>query len=156
MQCAEEVKYYVQDFMISRIIPAINGGIIKSDDCVDLSLKGGVQRAAAALRKEAVRPRGSNNQVEDILDPYLYPFVFGRTKTLNGLWSSDISRNDCISRCGEGEPARTPPERDCIEEDPAKYPNDMAWSRRYQWLPFDVVFGNNGKVNSRYTISSYQ
>lgn len=42
-----------------------------------------------------------------------------------------------------------PSQGDCIEKDPAKYPSDMAWSRRFQYLPFDVKFDNKGQGGSR-------
>ena len=43
-----------------------------------------------------------------------------------------------------------PSEDECVQDDPAKYPNDMAWSRRFQWLPFDVSFDQRDGGASRY------
>ena len=42
--CVEEVKYYVHDFISTRIIPALDGGVIKLDDCLDKFLKEQLQK----------------------------------------------------------------------------------------------------------------
>ena len=38
-----------------------------------------------------------------------------------------------------------PSQEDCIQKDPSKYPNEMAWSHRFQYLPFDVKFDKRGE-----------
>ena len=37
--CVEEAKYYVHEFISTRIILALDGGVIKLDDCLDNSLE---------------------------------------------------------------------------------------------------------------------
>ncbi len=54
---------------------------------------------------------------------------------------------DCIPRCGEGQLAKMPPEDECKEPDHGRCHNDMAFSRRFQWLPFDVVFDDDGTLD---------
>ena len=139
--CAEEVKYYVQDFISTRIIPALDGGVIKSNDCIDLALRKDLQSATAALRKH------SSEQVVDLIDPYLYPYAWMRTRTLG---RGSVALADSVSRCGEGDPVKFPPQGDCVQDGRSTYPNDMAWSRRFQWLPFDVTFEGRGEGPSRY------
>ena len=148
-QCAEEVKYYVQDFVSTRIIPAIDGGVLKSDNSVDQSLKDELRMAASALRKESATWNAQNGIIKDIVDPSLFPFVFEKTKVLR---KGPIALCDCILRCGEGQVVPRPPEADTRQLDMAKYRSDRAWSRRFQWLPFDVKFEQNGQGASRYVL----
>lgn len=81
-----------------------------------------------------------------MVDPSLFPFVFEKTKVLR---YGPMALSDCIMRCGEGEAVKMPPEGDTCQTDPIKYPNDMAWSRHFQWLPFDVKFEDSGQGASR-------
>ena len=79
------------------------------------------------------------------MDPHLFPFSWEKTRLLR---DGRVRLEDCVARCGEGDIAKTPPEEDCNEPDYVKYRNDMAFSRRFQWLPFDVNF--DGQGTSRY------
>ena len=148
-QCADEVKYYVHDFVASRLVPAIDGGVLKSDSRVDQSLQDDLRIAASALRKEHARRNVQSGSVRDIVDPSLFPFVFEMTKVLR---YGPTALSDCILRCGEGQAVKCPPEGDTSQSDPIKYPNEKAWSRRFQWLPFDVKFEQNGHGASRYVL----
>ena len=140
--CIEEVRNYVHSFTQSRIIPTLDGGVIKSDDCVDSAIKFDLQNSAAAFRRAAPRPTiQSSNNVTDIVDPNLFPFIFERTKTRRGGY---IEPEKCVSSCGRGEPVKKPSDEECVEKERAYYPNDKAWSNQFQWLPFDVTFANRG------------
>ena len=147
VQCVDEVKNYVEDFSYTRIIPAIDGGIVKSDDCIDISVKSDLKRVTSALRRDPTIAPRLQEPIVDLVDPYLFPFAFGRTKTLRG--SAYLSPDDCISRTGDGEVVKMPPEGDTKQEERGKYPNDMAWSRRFQWLPFDIVWRDRGHGGAR-------
>lgn len=148
--CIEEVKCYVHSFIPSRIIHALDGGVIKSDDSVEISLKDDISNGAARLRNIAVKTEDSENSVLDIVDPYLYPFAFQKTRTLH---FDTLTTSECVSRSGEGEPVKKPSSDECVQQEHNKYPNDVAWSNRFQWLPFDVVFENRGAGAS--SIASY-
>ena len=148
LQCVEEVKYDVDDYMVFGFIPALDGGVLKLDS-VDDSTKDDLQKAAAAIRSECQSDHraGSGGLVVDTVDPYLFPYAFEQTGML--MVPEHLQPRDCISRCGEGETVPMSPEDDCNEEEFGKYPNDMAWSRRFQWLPFDVVLDNKGEGSAR-------
>ena len=150
-KCVEEVKYYVQNFVSSRFIPALDGGVLKSDNCVDSSLRGDLQRATAALRRGSADSTCPSQRSVDIVDPYLFPFIFAKTKTLR---DGTLTPNDCISSYGKGEAVKRPSDEDCVQKGRPKYPNNHAWSNRFQWLPFDVQFENKGAGASRYDISN--
>ena len=141
----------MRDFISSRIIPAIDGGVSKSDDCVHTHTKHGLQQATNRFRKGLVRSSPSNTQTHDIVDPYMFPFVFGITKVTG---RGPFPMKDCIALCGQGWPARKPPEGDNEQKDRFLYPNDMTWSRCFQWLPFDVSFSAKGEGPSRYALST--
>lgn len=151
--CVDEVKYYVEDFSPSRIIPSLDGGVIKSDDCVDRLLKYDVQKAAASLRRAATQStRNSTSPTVDIVDPHLFPFAFEKTRVLRG---GSVLPQDCISSSGQGEPIKRPSDDECIEHERAKYPNKHAYSNHCQWLPFDVAFDNRGYGSPRCVLSSF-
>ncbi|KAL8662433.1 MAG: hypothetical protein Q9202_004754 [Teloschistes flavicans] len=141
--CIDEVAYYVQDWIRTRIIPAIDGGILKSDECVYPSTKTGLQCAIASLRSQCY---SQESPVHDLVDPFLFPYTWEKTQTLR---RGSVSRTECISRCGDGDVVRMPPEADCRQDEFSKYRNDIAYSRRYQWLPFDVTFQDDGRGRSR-------
>lgn len=132
--------------MRSGFIPAIDGGVVKSDNRITSILKNELQKTAAYLQRAARLQLGTDDVVVDVVDPYLFSFAWDRSKTLRG---GELNLSDCVSRCGEGETVKTPAKGDCAQKDPAKYPNDMAWSRRFQYLPFDIRFDNRGEAGSR-------
>lgn len=140
------MTYYVDGFLRSGFVPAIDGGVVKSDCRISSILKNQLQKTAAYLRRDARLQLRTDDVVMDVVDPYLFPFAWDRSKTLR---ESKLTLSDCISRCGEGEKVKTPTKEDCAQKDRAKYPNDMAWSRRFQYLPFDVKFDNRGEGGSR-------
>ncbi|KAL6716551.1 hypothetical protein ACLMJK_006118 [Lecanora helva] len=149
--CIDEVRYYVADFNHTRIIPAIDGGVIKSDDCIGASLISDLTKIVSALRRSPTRRASSQGHIVDLVDPHLFPLAFGKTRTLRG--PPYISPKECISRAGEGEVVRMPREEETKQEERGKYPNDMAWSRRFQWLPFEVIWEDRGHGAAR--IASY-
>ncbi|KAL9100973.1 MAG: hypothetical protein Q9163_003715 [Psora crenata] len=145
--CVEEARYYLQDCIRTGIVPAVDGGVIKSDHCIEATLRRDIQEAISSLKKtRSVQRHKTPHQVDDVVDPFLYPFCWGKTRVVK---SERISREDCISRCGDGLTQPMPPEEDCGQPWFVKYRNDMAWSRRYQWLPFDVTFGTDGEGPSQ-------
>ena len=75
-----------------------------------------------------------------IVDPHFFPLAWERTRTLR---KGSVSRADCIVRCGDGDIVQKPPDDDCKEPDHGRYRNDTAYSNRFQWLPFDVLFENS-------------
>ena len=87
---------------------------------------------------ETLGERLDNEKTEvDVVDPYLFPYIWGRTRTLS---SKSTTLESCISRCGEGEVVRPPPADQCEERNFNNYRNEVAWSNQFQWLPFDVNF----------------
>ena len=149
MQCVEEVKYYVPAFCKTGIVPTIDGGVMKSDARVTGIPLHGVQNAAAALRRDYSKStKSENNMVSNVVDPYLFAFSWEKARFI--MFGHPMTLSDCLERCGDGELLLQPREEDCMEKASYRYPNDMAWSRRFQWLPFDVEFGGQGEGGCRY------
>ena len=123
--------------------------MLKSDDCVDSLVRNSLERATAALRRDSLNSTCSRHGPLDIVDPYLFPFIFAKTKTLR---YGTLTSKDCIQRYGEGEAVKRPSDEDCVQNGRPNYANDHAWSNNFQWLPFDVQFEDRGAGASRYDI----
>ena len=148
--CVEEVKYYVPEYAQSKAVPTIDGGVMKSDIVTKRSLQDEFQKASASLRR-ACRHTSCADEVSDVVNPFLYPFNWERTRTRH--YELPLKLSDCITRSGEGQLARQPAEGDHPVEESWKYPNNMAFSRRFQYSPFEIAFGDRGEGGS--TITSY-
>lgn len=111
-------------------------------------LRRGLMNATATLRNDMRNGLTGDDDVTDVVDPHQFPFAWERTHTLRRGF---LTLSDCISRIGEGKLAKQPSEDDCKQTDPAKYPNDQAYSQRFQYLPFDVNFANRGDRGARVT-----
>ncbi len=148
--CVEEVKYYVPEYVQSKTVPTIDGGVMKSDTVIPKSLHHEFQKATASLRRASQQPSRADG-VSDVVNPFLYPFSWEHTRTLH--FETPLKLSDCITRSGEGQLARQPAEGDCPVEERSRYRNDMAFSRRFQYLPFEITFGDRGEGGS--IITSY-
>ena len=146
--CVEEVKYNVSGFLDSKAVPAIDGGVFKSDVAVPKSLSAEFRNTAASLQR-ATRHTNPVNKVSHIVDPYSYPFSWEHTRTLH--FEEPLGLSDCISRTCEGQLARQPAESDCPDDARSRYKNDMAFSRRFQYLPFEITFGDRGEGGAKIT-----
>ena len=139
------MKYNVQNLYNSHFIPTIDGGVLKSDNCIPLEVKQKLLSSTKRLDQAAMHKSKETliDLVMDIVDPFLFPLSFERTRMLR---FETIAPQDCIRRYGDGETVRViPSHEECVQKDRSKYPNDMAWSRRFQWLPFDIKFAAGGE-----------
>ena len=146
--CVEEAKYYVPEYVQSKIVPALDGGVIKSDTLILKDLHDEFQKVTASLRRTS-RQSTAVGESLDVVDPFLYPFSWEHTRTLH--FEIPLKLSDCVRRTGEGQLARQPAQSDCPVEERSRYRNDMAFSRRFQYLPFEIDFGDRGESGSRIT-----
>ncbi len=135
--------------MQSGFVPALDGGVIKSDSCILPLLRTGLQKAIADM-DSGRRTKSDGNILQHPVDPYYCAYAFEKTRTLR---SGSLGLENCIASIGQGSTVAMPSEGDCVQSDPAKYPNDRAWSRRFQWLPFDIAFDRSKSWRSRYAAS---
>ncbi|KAF5323889.1 hypothetical protein D9611_008279 [Ephemerocybe angulata] len=149
--CIQELQYRAKNFATSPrgAIQVFPGDVWKSDIAVPeetrLSLLKCVQPLEAVPEHKKDWHPGSDGKVLDIVHPSLFPLIYGTSRILPiGAKATDLE--DCIERCGEGEPIPIP---ELVEE-----VSQHSWRRRrpnlpeglgttrysteFQWLPCEV------------------
>lgn len=120
--------------------------MVKSDTQIPDTLRYEFQIIIAGFPRRSRRGTKFNDGLSYVVDPFLFAFSWEKTRTLQ---YEALTLSDCIQRSGEGKLARQPNEEECPENERPRYPNEQAWSRRFQLLPFDVRFDNRGEGGSR-------
>ncbi|KAI5459022.1 hypothetical protein BGZ63DRAFT_270168 [Mariannaea sp. PMI_226] len=159
--CIKELRAKAEFFKASGLIPTLDSSasVVKSDSFVDASLHEALQKAFVKLKEEQRtnpdwHPR-TNEQVQDLVHPSMYPLVYGRSRVFK---DEVVGVDDAIDKwAGKGEiiPMQGPE----VEEPPSGYRRfggnvtigssdvDPAfWSNKYQWLPSNVKFQDDGSV----------
>ena len=131
-----------------KAIPAIDGGVVKSDAQIPGTLRNEFQKLIAGLPRRPRKETRLYDGLSHVVDPFLFAFSWEKTRTLQ---HEALTLSDCVRRSGEGKLARQPTEEECQEKERPRYPNEQAWSRRFQFLPFDLRFDNKGEGGSRIT-----
>jgi hypothetical protein len=149
----KEAQWKAKVFQDSKHVVAFDAGVVKSDIAIGEDLR--------QMLRDAVRPLedvpeelkdyhpGSDDKVVDLVHPSLFPVIYGRTRILHRKL---IGLEDFLNHVGEGKVLAVPP------EDEATATVDRDWrsvhrpySRKFQWLPCDVHFADNGECR----IASY-
>ncbi|KAH6627525.1 hypothetical protein F5144DRAFT_652147 [Chaetomium tenue] len=125
-------------------VPCFNTAI-KADSLVTKELQTGLKVAFEKLRTEqAAGPNlhpGNQGMVQDLVDPSMYPFVYGESKFIP---EEVVGVADAVDRwSGKGEAVQPLLEGD-DEEETVIYP--YFWSETYQWLPANLAFQEDGSV----------
>ncbi|KEQ78017.1 hypothetical protein M436DRAFT_37219 [Aureobasidium namibiae CBS 147.97] len=113
-------------------------GIIKSDAVAE-RIQTELRDATELL--EADEKVSRQHTVLDLVDPSLFPLVYGRTRVL--MDSGRVTLDSTINSCGRGEIVIPTPH--AMDRD------DERWSARYQWLPCEVDFVNDSGTDVRIT-----
>ena len=118
-----------------------DGDVVKSDTIIPPDLQAALKAAVEPLEDVPKHLKdwhsGSDDVVLDLVNPSLFPLVYGRTKVLKeGLTTLD----DCIQRCGEGVvPDWSGTTRSYTYVPfPGRFLDTMFYSERFQWLPCEV------------------
>lgn len=137
--CVAEVRVYAQISGPTGVIPAIDGRIIKSDSSVEACVNEELQHATNELRSPTNYRDTSTESgpLIDIIDPYLFSYAWDVTRTLR---LGSIQLSNCITRCCEGTSVEATHATECDLTRFDEYRDEMAWSTRFQWLPFNVAF----------------
>ncbi|KAL0566582.1 hypothetical protein V5O48_015427 [Marasmius crinis-equi] len=146
--------------------------VVKSDTAVPASLADELKAAVKPLEDVPDRAKdwhpGSDQKVLDLIHPSLYPLMYGRSRVLP---AGRITVSNCLESCGKGVivPKPPPEEVDLGAKNRYTYnglgrpgvygppgrPDDVQvfdyWSDSYQWLPCEVAFRGDEKVE----ITSY-
>jgi Protein of unknown function (DUF4246) len=152
-QCVEELRDKARYFEETGLIPTLDATatVVKSDVLVGDELRESLRKAFRRLHADqAVSPDwhpGSDNMVQDLVHPSMYPLVYGRTRVLE---DEIVGVADAIEKwAGKGdiikkeatEPANRPADFANFSNVPPTY-----WSSSYQWLPANVAFQEDRSV----------
>lgn len=115
-------------------------GVVKSDAVVSSELKQQFRVAMKPLEDVPDSQKdwhpGSNDTVLNLVDPSLFPLVYGRTRVLP---HGTIGLNDCLQSFTLGEQTQVPPWQEAQSET-FVFHNANTFSTKFQWLPCDVRF----------------
>lgn len=130
-----------------------NSGVCKSDAALSSDLTSQLSNSVDLLSHQAIREKPAS-AVVNLVDPSLFPLVYGRTNVLVGGQSCGMDENSWSSRSKEcllvSERPQLAKERSTWTWDSGRY----IWSSKFQWLPCEVEFtGPPGSTDVR--ISSY-
>ncbi|KFY89883.1 hypothetical protein V500_05447 [Pseudogymnoascus sp. VKM F-4518 (FW-2643)] len=168
--CLAELRDKAQLFEDTKCVRVLDTGscIWKSDTRVSPELCTVLRDRTALLYAEMKCEKGSNQQVLNLVDPSLYPLVYGRTHVLSNGERLDL--DTCLDVYESGTPApsyaKIAPTSNALErihqghERPfgrgaISDPNVemLRWSSRFQWLPCEVEF--TGDDGTDIAITSY-
>lgn len=143
------------DFQYSKIIPALDRGVNKSDTLLSPTLKAEFLAAVALLDREPsviyIKRTNFDKILTNIVDPSLYPFICRTTKVVRYDF---VGLDECIEWCNKGAKKIY---MEHISESKligkGCYANEKAWSRQYQWLPCEVKFDDKHGDLPRYETS---
>ncbi|KAF4167591.1 hypothetical protein CNMCM6936_004855 [Aspergillus lentulus] len=157
--CLKELQDKAREFEKRGHMLVFNtgSGVCKSDTAISPTTQAQLRDAVDFLTKDVAERIQHHNArkspVLNLVDPSLFPLVYGRTKVLTGGQSCGVDQASWSSRLQDGQ---TAPERPPFAQEGAwEYLRlDCIWSNRFQWLPSEVEFtGPPGSTDVR--IASY-
>ncbi|KAL7917333.1 hypothetical protein ACQKWADRAFT_307037 [Trichoderma austrokoningii] len=154
--CIAELRNKAKYFIETGLIPTFDSAgntIIKSDNLISNCLRDELVKAFETLRADQAadvdwHPR-SNDMVQNLVHPSMYPFVYGRSKFLD---EEQVGVKNAVEFIGEG---RIVPEIEVMPDYGERFlssnfmntqnivPKEYR-SSLYQWLPANVTFRNDG------------
>ncbi|PVH99122.1 hypothetical protein DM02DRAFT_565225 [Periconia macrospinosa] len=154
--CVQELRAKASYFEKTGLIPTLDAAatVVKSDCLVAPELQKSLQQSFEKLKNEqAAQPDwhpGSNDTVQDLVHPSMYPLVYNRSMVLR---DELVGVEDAIEWAGKGELIVN----HAVEktEEPFHLSNwDIGglelhpelWSDKYQWLPSNLTFREDGTV----------
>ncbi|KAF7114773.1 hypothetical protein CNMCM5793_000312 [Aspergillus hiratsukae] len=155
--CLKELQDKATDFEKRGYVLVLNtgSGVCKSDTAISATTQSQLQDAAVSLIRDLCRqtqfPTVCNPAVVNLIDPSLFPLVYGRTKVLTGGQPCGMDEGSWSSHLQESEIATERPPF-AQERAWAHLRLNCIWSTRFQWLPCEVEFiGPPGSTEVRIT-----
>lgn len=146
-KCVQELQSKARYYKKSGLIPTLDAcaSVVKSDSIISSEFRDDLRTAFDVLKADqAASPDwhpNSDNMVQDLVHPSMYPLVYGRSRVMK---EEAVGISDAIHTwAGKGEviakgnldgPAHT------------ITPPPHFWSDTYQWLPSNVAFKPDGRV----------
>ncbi|OGM43098.1 hypothetical protein ABOM_008234 [Aspergillus bombycis] len=157
--CLAELRDKAIQFKETGQILVLNSGsaVCKSDTIIPSSVGLKIQQFVSDLSAECGDQKdwepSSNKQIWNIIDPSLFPLIYGQTRVLvNG---GCVPLEQTLETYGQGEAApRHDQDRQRLEGLPESYrtARTLLFSHRFQWLPCEVEFcGPVGSTDIRIT-----
>jgi hypothetical protein len=160
-KCIQELRSKAEYFKKTAIIPTMEAcaSIAKSDTLVPQGLHGALRSAFDTLKADQQSSPhwhpNSNEMVQYLVDPYMYPLVYGRSRVFK---EECVGVKDAITTWA-GKGSVIPEEENTFNAEENQWSHSIEngtippeyWSRTYQWLPANVAFQPNGGVK----ITSY-
>ena len=152
--CIAELQFKAKAFQENGgLVSVFDGDVVKSDTAIPPDLQAALKAAVKLLEDVPEHLKdwhpGSDNVVLDLVNPSLFPLVYGRTRVLKeGLTTLD----DFIQRCGEGvipkgkgsNTARS------YKSFLGRFELDvMFYSHQFQWLPCEVKISESNPNSVR-------
>ncbi|KAF5011169.1 hypothetical protein FDECE_2694, partial [Fusarium decemcellulare] len=155
--CIKELRAKAKFFEKTSLIPTLDATatVVKSDSLIGCALHNELRAAFAKLKDDQKddpdwHPR-TDEMVRNLVHPSLYPFVYGRSRVFQ---DEVVGVDDAIDRwAGKG---------DIIPQNGPDIPvqrqsyfdmniggstvHDSFWSNKYQWLPSNIRFQDDGSV----------
>ncbi|TLD17305.1 uncharacterized protein PgNI_01207 [Pyricularia grisea] len=148
--CIEELREKAKYFSETGIIPGLDfaASIAKSDTLVDDNLKLELRSAVQELKAhQASSPDWhpwSNDMVQDLVHPSLYPLVYGRSRVFE---DEVVGVEDVVEKwAGKGEIIFAKKEEKKPNTWDAEHHLEELWSDTYQWLPSNLSFQDDGSL----------
>ncbi|ESZ91703.1 hypothetical protein SBOR_7922 [Sclerotinia borealis F-4128] len=157
--CIKELRSKARFYRETGIIPTLDAcaSIAKADGLVSIDLHDSLRKAFDTLKldqsSEVDWHPNSNDMVQNLVHPSMYPLVYGRSKVLK---DEIVGVSDAIEKwAGKGDiipkenPNLAPQLRmfggSVHNVGSGKVPSHF-WSDTYQWLPANVAFQDDGTV----------
>lgn len=139
---------------MTGVIPTLDASasIAKSDSLVDMNLQHALCKAFDQLKANHQASQDwhpdTNNMVEDLVHPSLYPLVYGRTRAFP---EECIGREDAVKFwAGKGTILKKDNPETAVERERESngygFTLRDGWSETYQWLPANVAIQQHGRV----------
>ncbi|KAK5695650.1 hypothetical protein LTR17_024501 [Elasticomyces elasticus] len=149
--CITELRDYAALDGLHGFVPALDSTatVYKSDTLIDKSTKQSLQSAVKALEDRQNTTRDwrldSKGLVLDLVDPSLYPLLYGRSLILP---CGGVPMLDAVMFSGKGSvmPKPSRHERKAILSTSKPGMKDLVYSSHFQWLPAEVSLSSEGIV----------
>ncbi|KAL3471427.1 hypothetical protein BJX99DRAFT_237408 [Aspergillus californicus] len=141
----------------TQSVQVFDDGVVKSDTAISKELQAALKEAVAPLERHRDRDYhpGSDQRVVNLVHPSLFPVIYGRTRVLP---DRVLGLEDSLQSMGEGDLLPVPEEDSCSTPQRRGYGYQglhlNPFSPRFQWLPCDVDYNNDGTCRIRSYINN--
>lgn len=131
-----ELRWKAIEFEKTSITTVYNGDVVKAADIPDADIQVSMRAAVNELRANFLNNRhykgffeNSSETVQALVDPSLWPLVYGRSRIVVGR---EMGLDGCIEKSGRGREVPVPA---AVE---VQHGKKNGFSHSFQWLPCEV------------------